>query len=147
MCWAPCAPTIGIANNAGAPLALEADRGITLATGAEIISGSTRLKAGTSQKIALNTISSALMVKFNKVYGNLMVDMKPTNAKLLLRAVHLTMHATGADEAEARRVLGQCDFHVKVAIVALSRQLTVMQAAALLAQADGSVRGALAAST
>src|SRR5471032_3361313 len=132
--------TIGIANNAGAPLALEADCGITLATGAEVISGSTRLKAGTSQKIAL-------MVKLNKVYGNLMVDMKPTNAKLLLRAVHLTMHATGADEAEARRVLGQCDFHVKVAIVALSRQLTVMQAAALLAQADGSVRGALAAST
>jgi len=60
-----------------------------------------------------------------------------------LRAVHLTMHATGADEAEARRVLGQCDFHVKVAIVALSRRLTVMQAAALLAQADGSVRAAL----
>src|SRR5471032_1227048 len=135
--------TIGIANNAGAPLALEADCGITLATGAEVISGSTRLKAGTSQKIALNTLSSALMVKLNKVYGNLMVDMKPTNAKLLLRAVHLTMHATGADEAEARRVLGQCDFHVKVAIVALSRRLTVMQAAALLAQADGSVRAAL----
>lgn len=135
--------TIGIANNADAPLALEADCGITLATGAEIISGSTRLKAGTSQKITLNTISSALMVKLNKVYGNLMVDMKPTNAKLLLRAVHLTMHATGADEAEARRVLGQCDFHVKVAIVALSRQLTVMQAAAALAQADGSVRAAL----
>lgn len=139
--------TIGIANNVDAPLALESDCGITLATGAEVISGSTRLKAGTSQKIALNTISSALMVRLNKVYGNLMVDMKATNAKLLLRAVRLTVHATGADEAEARRVLGQCDFHVKVAIVALLRQQTVMQAAALLARADGSVRGALAAST
>ena len=136
--------TIGIANNAGAPLALRADLGITLDTGVEVISGSTRLKAGTAQKITLNTISSALMVRLNKVYGNLMVDLKPSNAKLVLRAVHLTMHASGADEAAARRVLEQCQFHVKVAIVALGRKTGVEQAQALLARANGSVRMALA---
>jgi N-acetylmuramic acid 6-phosphate etherase len=136
--------TIGIANNAGAPLVLQAEIGILLATGAEVISGSTRLKAGTAQKIALNTISSALMVRLHKVYGNLMVDLRPTNAKLIGRAVRLTMHATGADEQSARSTLQQCHFHVKVAIVALIRQLTVAQAQALLDRADGSVRMALA---
>jgi N-acetylmuramic acid 6-phosphate etherase len=137
--------TIGFANNANAPVAGEAEIGITLDTGSEVISGSTRLKAGTSQKIALNTFSSALMVRLNKVYGNLMVDLKPTNAKLVLRAVRLTMFATGADEAAARKVLEQCDFHVKVAIVALSKNTTVEQARALLEAARGSVRHALAA--
>ncbi|MDC8757941.1 N-acetylmuramic acid 6-phosphate etherase [Janthinobacterium fluminis] len=135
---------IGIANNPGAPLVRDADIGITLDTGPEVISGSTRLKAGTAQKIALNTFSSALMVRLNKVYGNLMVDLKPTNAKLLRRAVALTMHATGADEASARGALEQCHFHVKVAIVALSRQVTIDQAQRLLAGAAGSVRAALA---
>jgi N-acetylmuramic acid 6-phosphate etherase len=79
------------------------------------------------------------------VYGNLMVDFKPTNAKLVLRAVRLTMFATGADESSARAALAQCDFHVKVAIVALSKKTGIDQARALLAQARGSVRQALAA--
>ncbi|MFC4930615.1 N-acetylmuramic acid 6-phosphate etherase [Massilia sp. GCM10023247] len=136
--------TIGFANNPDAPVANEAEIGITLDTGAEVISGSTRLKAGTSQKIALNTFSSALMVRLNKVYGNLMVDLKATNAKLVLRAIRLTSFATGADEAAARSVLEQCDFHVKTAIVALSKQTSVEQARALLEQAHGSVRQALA---
>jgi N-acetylmuramic acid 6-phosphate etherase len=137
--------TVGFANNVDAPVANEADIGVTLDTGSEIISGSTRLKAGTSQKIALNTFSSALMVRLNKVYGNLMVDLKPTNAKLVLRAVRLTMIATGADEPAARSVLEQCDFHVKVAIVALSRKTSIDEAKALLEVARGSVRQALAA--
>jgi len=137
--------TIGIANNPGAPVALKAEYGIVLDTGAEVISGSTRLKAGTAQKITLNTISSALMVGLHKTYGNLMVDLKPTNAKLILRAVRLTMHATGADEAQARAVLEQCQFHVKVAMVALLKKITTDQAQALLAGANGSVRAALAA--
>ena len=137
--------TVGIANNAGAPVAMQADCGIVLDTGTEVISGSTRLKAGTAQKITLNTISSALMVGLHKTYGNLMVDLKPTNAKLILRAVKLTMHATGAEEAQARSVLEQCQFHVKVAIVALLKKMTTDQAQALLAGAGGSVRSALAA--
>lgn len=135
--------TIGIANNPGTPVATEAEYGITLDTGNEIISGSTRLKAGTSQKIVLNTISSAIMVRLHKVYGNLMVDLKPTNAKLFARTVRLTMHATGADEATARTALEQCGFHVKVAVVALLKKTTVQQAEDLLDQARGSVRGAL----
>jgi N-acetylmuramic acid 6-phosphate etherase len=137
--------TVGFANNTGSPVAGEAEIGVTLDTGAEIISGSTRLKAGTSQKIALNTFSSALMVRLNKVYGNLMVDLKPTNAKLVLRAVRLTMFATGADESAARAALEQCDFHVKVAIVALSKKTSIDQARALLEAAHGSVRQALGA--
>ncbi len=136
--------TIGFANNPAAPVAAEAEIGITLDTGPEVISGSTRLKAGTSQKIALNTFSSALMVRLNKVYGNLMVDLKPTNAKLVLRAVRLTMFATGADETAARAVLEQCDFHVKVAIVALTKKTSIDQARSLLETARGSVRQALA---
>lgn len=136
--------TIGLANNTDAPIALEAEIGITLDTGAEIISGSTRLKAGTSQKIALNSFSSALMVRLNKVYGNLMVDLKATNAKLVRRAIRLTSFATGADEEAARAVLEQCDFHVKTAIVALSKQTGVEEARALLETARGSVRQALA---
>jgi N-acetylmuramic acid 6-phosphate etherase len=137
--------TVGFANNTDAPVANEAEIGVTLDTGAEIISGSTRLKAGTSQKIALNTFSTALMVRLNKVYGNLMVDLKPTNAKLVMRAVRLTMFATGADEGAARAALEQCDFHVKVAIVALTKKTSIDQARALLEAARGSVRLALAA--
>jgi len=136
--------TIGFANNPDAPVALEAEIGVTLDTGPEVVSGSTRLKAGTSQKIALNTFSSALMVRLNKVYGNLMVDLKATNAKLVRRAIRLTSFATGADEEAARAVLEQCGYHVKTAIVALSKQTSVEQAQALLEAARGSVRQALA---
>ncbi|MFA9216222.1 MAG: N-acetylmuramic acid 6-phosphate etherase [Sphingomonadaceae bacterium] len=135
--------TVGISNNPGTPLLLESDIGICIDTGEEVISGSTRLKAGTAQKIVLNTLSSALMVRLNKVYGNLMVDLQPTNAKLVERAVRLTVHVTGAEPESARAVLAQCHFHVKVAIVALLKQLTVEQAQQLLDQANGSVRAAL----
>ena len=136
--------TIGIANNAGAPVAREAEIGIILETGHELISGSTRLKAGTAQKIALNTFSSAVMVRMNKVYGNLMVDLKPTNAKLMERAIRLTVLATGAHEDKARAILGECGFHVKVAIVAIAGNLTPGQARDRLAAVHGSVRAALA---
>jgi N-acetylmuramic acid 6-phosphate etherase len=136
--------TIGIVNNAGAPVALEAHIGIVLATGHELVSGSTRLKAGTAQKIALNTFSSAVMVRLHKVYGNLMVDLKPTNAKLVRRAIRLTVLATGADEASARQALEESGFQVKVAIVALAKGIAPAEARARLAAVHGSVRAALA---
>ena len=136
--------TLGFANNPDAPVIEQAEIGILLDTGPEVISGSTRLKAGTAQKIALNTFSSALMVRLNKVYGNLMVDLKATNAKLVRRAIRLTSFATGADEDAARAMLEACGFHVKTAIVALSKQTSVEQAQALLEAARGSVRRALA---
>ncbi len=135
--------TLGFANNPGAALTAQADIGIFLDTGAELIAGSTRLKAGSSQKIALNTFSSALMVKLNKVYGNLMVDLKPTNAKLLQRALALTVRISGADEARAQAVLAQCGHHVKLAVLALNKQLSVGEARAALDAADGNLRQAL----
>ncbi|MES2049089.1 MAG: N-acetylmuramic acid 6-phosphate etherase [Pseudomonadota bacterium] len=135
--------TIGIANNVDAPLATAADIGITLNTGNEIISGSTRLKAATAQKIALNTFSSGLMIKLNKVYGNLMVDFKPTNAKLLRRAVSLTMFATGCDEASANNMLAQCKYHVKTALVALLNRSSIAEAQEQLELSNGNVRNAL----
>ena len=136
--------TIGIANNPGAPVTAAAEIGITLDTGSEVISGSTRLKAGTAQKITLNTFSSALMVKLNKVYGNLMVDVKPTNKKLTARTVRLTMLATGCDEALATQTLKACGYHVKTAVVAIKQGVSVTEAAGLLAANNGSIRRALA---
>ena len=135
--------TLGFVNNPGAPLAAACEIAIVLATGPEVISGSTRLKAGTAQKIALNTFSSSVMVRLNKVYGNLMVDLRATNAKLVQRALRLTMRASGAEEAAARAALAACDSRVKVAIVMLKRGLGATQAEARLAAADGSVRIAL----
>jgi N-acetylmuramic acid 6-phosphate etherase len=136
--------TIGIVNNPGAPIATEADVGITLDTGSEAISGSTRMKAGTAQKIALNAFSTALMVRLNRVFGNLMVDVTATNAKLLQRTVRLTMHATGCDEATARTTLAACQHRVKVAIVAIIRKTEIDEAKRRLELCHGSVRAALA---
>lgn len=135
--------TVGFANNPNAPVTRQADIGITLDTGSEVISGSTRLKAGTSQKIALNTFSSAVMVRLNKVFGNLMVDLQATNAKLLRRSVALTMRATGCDEALARTTLLACDNHVKVAVVAIQCGANIATARARLAATGDSVRRAL----
>ena len=135
--------TIAIVNNPGAPLAAEAQIGIVLDTGAEVISGSTRLKAGTAQKIALNTFSSSLMVRLHKVYGNLMVDLRASNAKLEQRALRLTMLAGGADEASAQSALTESGKRVKVAIVMLKAGIDAAQAEQRLDAAMGSVAGAL----
>jgi N-acetylmuramic acid 6-phosphate etherase len=136
--------TIGIANNPGAPLAQQAQIGITLDTGPEVVSGSTRLKAGTAQKIALNTFSTALMVRLNKVYGNLMVDLRATNAKLRRRALRLTVLASGADETAAETALAAAQYRVKVAIVMLRLAVDADTATARLDANQGSVRAALA---
>ncbi len=135
--------TIGIANNPGAPLATGAHIGIVLDTGPELISGSTRLKAGTAQKITLNTLSSALMVRLHKVYGNLMVDLRATNAKLIKRALRLTMLASGAPEPEARAALGASGWRVKVAVVMLKGGLKAHEAEDRLDAAEGSIQAAL----
>lgn len=136
--------TIGLANNPDAPVAAQAEIGIVLDTGPEIISGSTRLKAGTAQKIALNTLSSALMVRLNKVHGNLMVDLRASNLKLQQRALRLTCLASGADAAAAQSALAAADGSVKCAIVMLKAGLDAAAAWRRLEAAEGSVRGALA---
>ncbi len=135
--------TIALANNPNSIITARAHIGITLDTGSEVISGSTRLKAGTSQKVALNTFSSALMVKLGKVYGNLMVDVKPTNNKLVRRCINLTMLATGCDEAQAKEALQLCHYQVKTAIVMITRNLDEAAAQGVLKQVNGNVRLAL----
>ena len=135
--------TVAIVNNAQSPIGNAADIAVVLETGAEMISGSTRLKAGTSQKIALNTLSSAIMVRLNKVYGNLMVDLRATNAKLVRRAEALTMQITGAPEATARATLQTCDYHIKTAVVALLANISTAEAAQRLEHVAGSVRDAV----
>ncbi|WP_299432298.1 N-acetylmuramic acid 6-phosphate etherase [uncultured Meiothermus sp.] len=135
--------TIGIANNPDTPMVVQCEVGIVLDTGPEVISGSTRLKAGTAQKIALNAFSSTLMVCLGKVYGNLMVDVQATNAKLLARAVRLTMAATGVSEDKARVALEACGYSVKTAIVMLKKGLDGEAAQAVVSRVDGNVRRAL----
>ncbi|MCY7307893.1 MAG: N-acetylmuramic acid 6-phosphate etherase [Rhodoferax sp.] len=135
--------TIGLANNRDSAVAAAAEIGITLDTGSEVICGSTRLKAGTAQKIALNSFSSAIMVGLHKVYGNLMVDMRASNGKLRERAVQLTVGATACGEARARQVLDTCDYHVKTAIVCIKADLEPAAAQALLARCDDSIRRAI----
>lgn len=135
--------TVGFANNPGTPLPAACEIGIVLATGPELISGSTRLKAGTAQKIALNTFSSAVMVRLDKVYGNLMVDLRATNAKLERRALRLTVLATGAPEAGAQKALIEGRMRVKVAIVMLKAGVDAAAAEARLEAAAGSVHRAL----
>ena len=136
--------TVGLANNPGAPVADQAEVGVVLDTGPEVISGSTRLKAGTAQKIALNTFSSSVMVRLHKVYGSLMVDLRATNAKLQRRALRLTRLATGADEAAAAAALQAAGSSVKVAIVMLRAGVDADTARARLQAAEGQVHGALA---
>ncbi len=136
--------SVGIVNNPGAPLAAACEIAVLLDTGPELISGSTRLKAGTAQKIALNTFSSSVMVRLHKVHGNLMVDLRATNAKLVQRALRLTVRATGASEAQARAALAACGARVKVAIVMLEAGVGAAEAERRLDAASGSVAQALA---
>lgn len=135
--------TIGMANNPGSPLTQLAEISIVLDTGAELISGSTRLKAGTAQKIALNSFSSAVMIKLHKVYGNLMVDLRATNAKLYRRALRLTVAASGASEDQAEEALLACGYRVKVAILMLRSGIPATEAESLLESHAGNLRIAL----
>ncbi|SES01136.1 N-acetylmuramic acid 6-phosphate etherase [Salisediminibacterium halotolerans] len=111
--------TGSIACNKNAPMSAEADYPIEVETGSEILTGSTRLKAGTAQKLILNMISTASMVGLGKVYQNLMVDVIPTNEKLRQRSVTMICETTGADEKTARDTLEKASGHVKTAIVML----------------------------
>lgn len=135
--------TIGLANVEESALTRAAEVAIVLTTGAEALTGSTRLKAGTAQKIALNTLSTAVMVRLGKVYDNLMVDVIAGNAKLRARAIRLVRHLTGVDEARARELLAQANGRVKVAAVIERRHVGAQEAVALLERHRGSLRAAL----
>lgn len=137
------AATFGLTCNKGTPLEEAADLVISPVTGPEVVSGSTRLKAGTAQKMVLNMLSTATMVRLGKTYGNLMVDVRPSNAKLRRRAVRILQACTDLDDTGAATLLESCGGETKVAIVAALSGLTPEAARARLTQADGSVRKAL----
>ncbi|HXH59947.1 MAG TPA: N-acetylmuramic acid 6-phosphate etherase [Fimbriimonadaceae bacterium] len=103
----------GIANNPGTPVLETADLGVLLDTGPEVLTGSTRLKAGTAQKLALNRISTAAMVLCRKVVSNLMVDVKASNEKLRGRCVRIVCELTGMGEDEAREGLENCGWNIR----------------------------------
>lgn len=140
------AVTVSIACNPDAPVSAHADIAIEVDNGPEVLTGSTRLKAGTSQKLILNMISTATMVRLGKTYGNLMVDVAPTNLKLIDRAVRIVREATGCDEADARPALAEAGNHAKTAIVMLLGDIDAAEAGRRLDAAGGFVRAALARS-
>lgn len=136
------AATVAVANNRGARIAALADVAIIPETGPEAILGSTRLKAGTAQKMVLNMISTGAMVKLGKVYSNLMVDMVPANEKLRARAVRMVALATGVTHEEAAAALDTCG-HAKVAIVHLLTGAAPTACQQVLAAVGGRVREAV----
>jgi N-acetylmuramic acid 6-phosphate etherase len=136
------AATVGLACVAAPALAAFADVLVAIDTGPEAIAGSTRLKAGTATKLALNAFSTALMVRLGKVYGNLMVDVQATNTKLRRRAVRLIERIAGVDRPTAERAFREAG-DLKTAVVVLRRGLAVEAARALLERVDGQLRRAL----
>lgn len=135
--------TVGIACNAGTPLARAVDMMIAPIVGPEVIAGSTRLKAGTAQKMVLNMLSTGTMILLGKTYGNLMVDVQPTNSKLRRRAVGIVREATGLPESEAEALLNASHGEVKTAIVAALAGVDPTAARNRLAAAGDVVRIAL----
>lgn len=135
--------TVAVSCNPDSPIAHEADIAISPVVGPEALTGSTRLKSGTAQKLVLNMISTGAMVKFGKVYQNLMVDMKATNIKLVDRACRMVVEATGVTRDVAESVLKQTDFDVKPAILMVLTGLDAPSARAKLTAHQGFLRAAL----
>ncbi len=137
--------TLGVANSEHSALVRAADLGVVLRTGPEPLTGSTRLKAGTAQKIFLNTLSTATMVRLGKVHDNLMVDVVATNAKLRGRALRLVMQLARANEHRAAELLRLAEGNVKLAVVMNAKNLDAAAARALLTANEGSLRRSLEA--
>jgi N-acetylmuramic acid 6-phosphate etherase len=135
---------VAIVNNPGSSAAAAADIAVEILTGAEVVAGSTRMTAGTTQKIALNALSTAAMVALGKTYGARMVDVRATNEKLRRRALRMVCEITGASEADAATALVAAGNRVKPAVVALLAGIDVAEADRRLAQAGGRVRDAIA---
>ncbi len=129
----------------GSEVDASADIGIAPEPGPEVITGSTRLKSGTAQKMVLNMLSTATMIKLGKVYGNLMVDVKATNEKLVERCVRIVCTATGATDDAARAALEQCSYSAKTAILMLLCHLDAAAAEQCLCSHDGRIAAAVQA--
>ena len=137
------AVTVLITNNYNSPAKAFVDVAIEIDTGPEVIAGSTRLKAGTSQKLVLNMLSTASMIKLGKVYKNIMVDVRPTNQKLINRAVRIITDITGVSDDIALERLRMCNMNVKEAIVSIAGNLTPQESKRILEESEGYLRLAL----
>lgn len=137
--------TVGLSCNADSALAAAAEHGIEVVVGPELLTGSTRLKAGTAQKLVLNMISTITMIRLGKTYGNLMVDVRASNEKLRARSRRIVSLATGASDAEIEAALAATDGEVKNAILTILGAVDGAKAASLLAESRGHLRIALQA--
>jgi N-acetylmuramic acid 6-phosphate etherase len=134
--------TVGIANNRDTPILQEADCPIWLDTGPEPIAGSTRMKAGTAQRVALNLLSSLVMIRLGRVHEGLMVDVRSTNAKLARRSENIVLRLTGRSIEDVRDALDRANGSVKLAVLLL-HGLSLVEATAALGRAGGRLRAAL----
>ncbi|GAB3897365.1 N-acetylmuramic acid 6-phosphate etherase [Microbispora bryophytorum subsp. camponoti] len=125
--------TVGLACNTGTPLARAADHAVEVIVGPEVVTGSTRLKAGTAQKLVLNMISTITMIRSGRTYGNFMVDVVPSNSKLVDRAARIVSDITGTQVPRAQEVLESAGRDVKTAVVMIERGVGADDARALLA--------------
>jgi N-acetylmuramic acid 6-phosphate etherase len=139
--------TIGLSCNAASALAAAADHGIEIVAGPELVTGSTRLKAGTAQKLVLNMLSTITMIRLGKTYGNLMVDVRATNDKLRARSHRIVALATGATDTEIETALTATNGQVKHAILTILTGVDADTATRLLTENEGHLRAALTATT
>lgn len=130
---------IGVTCYAGSEIDQLADIGIAPMPGPEVVTGSTRMKSGTAQKMVLNMLSTGAMIRMGKVYGNLMVDVKPSNEKLVERCVTIVQTATQCDREDAVKALESCGYHAKTAIVMIEKKISSDEAKTLLNKVNGQV--------
>ncbi|GAA06350.1 N-acetylmuramic acid 6-phosphate etherase [Photobacterium leiognathi] len=137
------AKVAALSCNANSPMEEIADINITPIVGAEVVTGSSRMKAGTAQKLVLNMLTTGAMIRTGKVFGNLMVDVEATNAKLIQRQKNIVVEATGCSESQAAEALTQCNNHCKTAILMILLNINAELAAAKLSKHHGFIRHAL----
>ena len=137
------AVTVGLTSNPGTPITKLAGISIVTRTGPEVITGSTRMKAGTAQKLVLNMLSTATMIRLGRVYDNWMIGVALTNRKLQARGLRILMEASGGSVAESTRVLRQSGHNLGVALIMLKTGASVQQAKRLLRDTHGHVHNAL----
>lgn len=137
------ATVVSLACNPGCLMEAYADIVITPVVGAEVVTGSSRMKAGTAQKLVLNMLTTGAMIKSGKVFGNLMVDVEATNAKLIQRQTNIVVEATGVSAEQAEAALAACGRHCKTAILMILGGFSAEQAAQKLTQHQGFIRAAL----
>lgn len=137
------ATTAAISCNPNSEMGQAADIAIEALVGPEVVTGSSRMKAGTAQKLILNMITTGAMIRSGKVYSNLMVDVEATNAKLIQRQVNIVVEATECSPEEAEHALNQCQRHCKTAIVMILGGLSAPEASAVLSKNKGFIRQAL----